>query len=224
MAAPARLGRPVRARRPRYAALPAATPRAFACKTPCTTARPSPAQCRARPPRRADAPLRDARAGACWHPRETTRSAPPLRRGAAARQFPPSLSRCARQPLPRHSPTLGGLRAPQPPRGPQAPFTVPPGHYQSVMEALPPNLRCSPAQGLGVVVSKAFLFHAPPPWDAPRRRLGSGFRTPPCGGVFNRYRSRGGTKGTPVARPTSVGRPARGPVGDSLTQKTGSTR
>ena len=38
----------------------------------------------------------------------------------------------------------------------------------------------------------------------------SGSRTPPNGTPFNLYRSRGGTKGTPVARPTSMGRPPRG--------------
>jgi hypothetical protein len=137
-------------------------------------------------------------------------SAPPLRRGAAARQSPPSLCRYADQPLrgPTHlrgSPrTLPGAPRPQTPRGPQAPFVGPSGQYQSVMEALPPNLRCSPAQGLGVVVSKAFSFHTPPPWAAPRGGCASGSRTPPNGTPFNLYRSRGGTKGTPVARPTSM--------------------
>ena len=95
-------------------------------------------------------------------------SAPPLRRGAAARQFPPSLCRCADYPLRGIPLTPGGLRAPQTPRGPKAPFVGPSGHYRSVMEAPPPNLRCSPAQGLGVVVSKAFSFHTPPPWAVPR--------------------------------------------------------
>ena len=164
-------------------ALPAATRMARNTWNTPHTARRSRPQYRGRPPRRADAPLRDVCAGACWHPREELRSAPPLRPGAAARQFRPSLCRCASQPLRGILPRFGGLRAPHPPRGPQAPFAGPPGHYQSVMEALPPNLRCSPAQASG--------------WSL---------------------------KGTPVARPSSVGRPARGPVGVSLTQKTGSAR
>jgi hypothetical protein len=84
---------------PAPSALPAATSMASARKPPLNTARRQRTHRRPRGSRRADAPLRDACAGACWHPREATRSAPPLRRGAAARQFPPSLCRCACQPL-----------------------------------------------------------------------------------------------------------------------------
>ncbi len=105
-------------------------------------------------------------------------SASPLRRGAAARQFPPSLCRCARQPLSRHSSTLGGLRAPHPPRGPQAPFVGPPGHYQSVMEAPPPNLRCSPAQGLGVAILKGIPSSRPTSMGRLARGAGRGFPYP----------------------------------------------
>ena len=137
-------------------------------------------------------------------------SAPLAAPARPGRQFPPSLCRCADYPLRGIPLTPGGFRAPQTPRGPQAPFAGPSGHYRSVMEAPPPNLRCSPAQGLGVVVSKAFSFHTPPPWAAPRGGCASGSRTPPNGKPFNLYRSRGGTKGTPVARPTSMGRPPRG--------------
>jgi hypothetical protein len=141
------------------------------------TARRSRPQSRGRPPRRADAPLRDVCAGACWHPRKELRSAPPLRPGATARQFRPSLCRCASQPLRGILPRFGGLRAPHPPRGPQAPFAGPPGHYQSVMEALPLNLRCSPAQGLGVVSQRhsrcTSLLRGPP-----REGAGRGFLCP----------------------------------------------
>ena len=44
------------------------------------------------------------------------------------------------------------------------------------------------------------LLHGPPLGGG----CGSGSRTPPNGKPFNLYRSRGGTKGTPIARPTSM--------------------
>ena len=113
---------------PAPSARPAATSMADARKPPLNTARRRRTHRRPWHSRRAEAPLRDARAGACWHPREATRSAPPLRRGAAARQFPPSLCRCAHQPLPRHSShSWWGFAPPIPPRGPQAPFCWPYG-------------------------------------------------------------------------------------------------
>jgi hypothetical protein len=68
--APARLGRPLRARRLRSAALPAATLPAPFPTAHHLTARRSRPQYRGCPARRAEAPLRDACAGACWHPRE----------------------------------------------------------------------------------------------------------------------------------------------------------
>jgi hypothetical protein len=147
---------------PAPSARPAATSMADARKPPLNTARRRRAHRRPWHSRRADAPLRDARAGACWHPREDTRSAPPLRRGAIARQFPPLLCRYACQPLARQSYTHGGApRPPIPPRGPQAPFVGPPGHSnRSALEAPPPTLRCSPAQGLGVVAQRHSLDHA----------------------------------------------------------------
>ena len=151
-------------------------------------------------------------------------SAPPLRRGAAARQFPPSLCRCADHPLRGIPLTPGGLRAPQTPRGPQAPFVGPSGHYLSVMEAPPPNLRCSPAQGLGVVVSKAFSFHTPPPWAAPR---GAAVQAPvplPMESPSICIGPGGEPKALPLHTPPPWAAPRGGLVGDSLTRKTGSTR
>ena len=113
---------------PAPSALPAATAMASAHEPSLSTARRRRTHCRPCRSRRAEAPLRDACAGACWHPREATRSAPPLRRGAAARQFPPSLCRCAHQPLTRHSShSWWGFAPPIPPRGPKAPFCWPYG-------------------------------------------------------------------------------------------------
>jgi hypothetical protein len=71
---------------------------------------------------------------------------------APAGHYAGSLCRCTCQPLTRPPCTRGGAARPPYPRGGHRPPVLALRAIEPVCsEALPPNLRCSPAQGLGVV-------------------------------------------------------------------------